>query len=145
MKDHCKTGLRNWKTGVWSWKINYYREGLEVYRRGHACLQSKIKMKILTTLSAPWQLDFPHPCFCLLIPPGSSFYTPHPQTSSLRHGVSKSSSSSHGFYKLCSDPSWPSSSPICGFMQRWTALLPPSPCTFPTYSLWKSALVKRIC
>ena len=56
-------------------------EGIEVYRRGHACRQSKIKMKILTTLSAPWQLDFPHPCFSLLTPPRSSFYTPHPSCS----------------------------------------------------------------
>lgn len=78
-------------------------------------LQSKIRMKISTTVSAPWQPDFPafvflFPaplCISLLLPTSHHVHFTHTPPSS-DPVVSTSSSFSYWLGNLCSDPSWPS-------------------------------------
>ena len=114
-------------------------ESLEVYWHGHAWLQPKIKMKILTTLSAPWYLAFPtslllfaSPAMHLLLHSSSDrFFTQvsflptleFQELAVLVIGLTSSVLTHRGH-----PPHWF----LADFMQRWAAfflapLAPPSP------------------
>lgn len=108
--------------------------------------KSRWKSWLLSVLLGTW--TFPHPCFCLPAPPCIYFYTHHLTGSSHRFpssntGVSRASSSSHWSYKLCSYPSWPSSSLISGWLHEAMSCL--LPCTFRAPPPFPPAMKKHPC